>query len=66
MKIVCMHLKILLCLITIALLLGIITVTPAQAGQKCALLGRTYAVDNARIGELTDKIKNGVCRLCGK
>ncbi|MBE6636881.1 MAG: hypothetical protein E7618_03640 [Ruminococcaceae bacterium] len=61
-----MHLKIVLCLLTIALLLGILTVTPAQAGQQGALLGRVYAVDNARIGELIDKAKNGLCRLCGK
>lgn len=66
MKTLCMHVKICLCLTALAVLLGIITVTPAAEGQKGSLLGRVYAVDNARIGELTEKIKCGICRLCGK
>ena len=40
MKILCMHLKIFLCLTAAAILLGIVTVTPCQRGQKLSLLGR--------------------------
>ena len=52
MKILCMHLKIFLCLTAAAILLGIVTVTPCQRGQKLSLLGRAYALDTARCGEL--------------
>lgn len=57
MKILCMHLKIFLCLTAAAILLGIVTVTPCQRGQKLSLLGRAYALDTARCGELADGVR---------
>lgn len=62
MKIICMHMKIFLCLVAAAIFLGIVTVTPCQRGQKCSLLGRAYALDTARCGELMTDIKG----LAGK
>ena len=66
MKIVCMHFKIFLCLISLAILLGIITVTPCQRGQKCSLLGRAYAIDTQRADELTENAKNLICKMLKK
>ena len=47
----------------IALILGIITVTPC-AGKK-GFLGRCYGIDRGRCKELADKAKgamNGMCK----
>ena len=66
MKTLYLHIKIFLCLISLAILLGVITVTPCQQGQKCSLLGRAYAIDTQRADELAEKIKNLICRCCQK
>ena len=66
MKILCMHPKIFLCLTAAAILLGIVTVTPCQRGQKLSLLGRAYALDTARCGELADGVRGLAKRITGK
>ncbi len=66
MKILCMHLKIFLCLTAAAILLGIVTVTPCQRGQKRSVLGRAYALDTARCGELMDDIKGLANKIINK
>ena len=66
MKTLCMHIKIFICLISLAILLGIITVTPCPQGQKYSLLGRAYAIDTQRADELVEKVKNLICRCCKK
>ncbi len=66
MKIICLHLKLFLCLFSLAVLLGIITVTPCQRGQKGSLLGRAYGLDTGRAGELADTARNFLCGLIRK
>lgn len=66
MKIVCMHLKIFLCIFVFLILLGIITVTPCAMGQKNSLLGRCYGFDQNRLKELSDKAKDKICTMCKK
>ena len=62
MKILCMHLKIFLCVAAAAIVLGIVTVSPCADGKKCALLGRTYGFDSGRVSELCGKVKQLVCK----
>ena len=66
MKILCMHLKIFLCVFVFLVLLGIITVAPCEMGRKNSLLGRSYGFDKNRLNELTDKAKNKICCMCKK
>ena len=66
MKILYVEFKIFCLLLVAALLLGIITVTPCALGKKGSLLGRCYGVDACRFGELTGKMKDCICRHCGK
>ncbi len=66
MKILCMHVKIILCIFSLAILLGIITVTPCQRGQKSSVLGRTYGFDSQRADELAEDTKNLVCKIIRK
>lgn len=63
MKVICIEFKILMMIAFIALILGIITVTPC-AGKK-GFLGRCYGIDRGRCKELADKAKgamNGMCK----
>ena len=62
MKIVWMHVRIFLCLTSLLILLGIVTVSPCAWGEKCSLFGRKYHWDEGRLEELTDKVRNTVCR----
>lgn len=57
MKVICIECKILLMMILIALLLGIITVTPCSS-DKPSMLGRCYGIDSCRIKELMNKAKS--------
>lgn len=66
MKILCMHLKLFLCLTAAAILLGVVTVTPCKRGQKCSLLGRAYALDTARCGELMNDMKDLANKLINR
>lgn len=66
MKVVCMHLKIFICIFALAVILGIITVTPCPSGQKHSLLNRAYAYDAVRCGELCDMLRNKICCICSK
>lgn len=62
MKILCMHLKIFLCVTAAAIVLGIVTVSPCTDGKKCSLLGRAYGFDGNRVSELCNKVKSMVCK----
>ena len=62
MKTICIELKILLMITFIALILGIITVTPC-AGKK-GFLGRCYGFDKGRCKELAGKAKNAMSDMC--
>ena len=53
MKIVWMHVRIFLCLTSLLILLGIVTVSPCAWGEKCSLFGRKYHWDGGRLEELT-------------
>lgn len=64
MKVLCIELKILLALAVLAVLLGVITITPCAMGQKGSFLGRTYALDSCRVKELSCKMKEKFCTLC--
>lgn len=66
MKILCMHVKFFLCIFSLAILLGIITVTPCQRGQKASLLGRSYGIDSQRADELAEDTKNLICKIIRK
>ncbi len=57
MKVICIELKILIMIALIALLLGIITVTPCTH-DKPSVLGRCYGIDSCRIKELMNKAKH--------
>ena len=61
-KILCIEGKIVLCLLTAALLLGVITVTPCAMKEKGSLLGRKYHLDTCRIGELSGLAKQCLCK----
>lgn len=61
MKILCIEGKIVLCLLTAALLLGVITVTPCAMKEKGSLFGRKYHFDGNRMNELTEMAKNRLC-----
>lgn len=61
MKVLCIELKILLALAVLAVLLGVITVTPCATGQKGSFLGRAYGLDSCRVKELTSKMKEKLC-----
>ncbi len=61
-----MHLKIFLCIFALAIVLGIITVTPCPRGQKCSILGRTYAIDSHRGEELVENTKSLFAKLFKK
>ncbi len=58
MKVLCIELKILLMIVFIALILGIITVTPCS-GKK-GFLGRCYGFDQGRCKELASKAKHAM------
>ena len=63
MKTLCIEFKILLMIAFLALILGIITVTPCAGKQ--GFLGRCYGIDRGRCKELADKAKgamNGMCK----
>ncbi len=63
MKVICIEIKILLMIVFIALILGIITVTPC-AGKR-GFLGRCYSIDRGRCKELANRARgamNGMCK----
>ncbi len=62
MKVICIELKILLMIVFIALILGIITVTPCS-GKK-GFLGRCYGFDQGRCKELACKAKGAMNDMC--
>ncbi|MBQ7779177.1 MAG: hypothetical protein IJ404_01680 [Clostridia bacterium] len=62
MKTICIEIKILMMIAFLALILGIITVTPC-AGNK-GLLGRCYGIDRGRCKELAGKAKNAINGMC--
>lgn len=66
MKIFCMHLKIFFTLFAVALVLGIITVTPCACGKKGSLLGRCFGVDSYRAKELCSMSKDKISSMCKK
>lgn len=66
MKVLCVEFKILLMIAVLAVLLGVITVTPCAMGQKGSLFGRTYGFDSCRVKELSTKMKEKLCSLCNK
>ena len=66
MKILCMHLKIFLCIFALAIVLGIITVTPCPRGQKCSILGRSYSINSERGAELAENAKSFFAKICKK
>ncbi len=66
MKVLCIELKILLALAVLAVLLGVITITPCAMGQKGSVLGRSYALDTCRVKELFGKMKGKLSSLCNK
>ncbi len=62
MKVICVELKILMMIVFLAVILGIITVTPC-GGQK-GFLGRCYGFDQGRCKELACKAKNAMTDMC--
>ena len=62
MKVICIELKILLMIMFLALILGIITVTPCS-GKK-GFLGRCYGFDQGRCKELGNRMKNTLSGMC--
>ena len=66
MKIVCMHLKIFLCVTAALVLLGVITVTPCALGTGSSFLGRTYGIDNGRAKELCSISRDKLRMMCAK
>ncbi len=64
MKVICIELKILMLMAVLAVLLGVITVSPCVTGQKNSLLGRCYRFDGCRCKELGNKMKNAMSSMC--
>ncbi len=62
MKTICIEIKILMILAFLALILGIITVTPCS-GKK-GFLGRCYGFDQGRCKELACKAKHAMTDMC--